>query len=39
MINNAKDLGIGKFTREEANYRKIFPDDKSPWDKKKKNKS
>jgi hypothetical protein len=25
MVNNAKDLGIGKFTREEANYRKIFP--------------
>lgn len=25
MVNNAKDLRIGKFTREEANYRKIFP--------------
>jgi len=25
MVNNAKDLGIGKFTREETNYRKIFP--------------
>lgn len=25
MVNNAKNLGIGKFTREEANYQKIFP--------------
>lgn len=24
MVNNAKNLGIGKFTREEANYRKVF---------------
>ena len=25
LVNNAKDWGVIKFDRQEANYRKIFP--------------